>query len=36
MAIQYRKLTEKDLDTFIEMRICQLREGRGEQKERLI
>lgn len=26
MAVQYRKLTEKDLDTFIEMRICQLRE----------
>lgn len=26
MAIQYRKLTEKDLDTFIEMRIRQLRE----------
>lgn len=26
MTIQYRKLTEKELDTFIEMRICQLRE----------
>ena len=26
MAVQYRKLSEKDLDTFIEMRICQLRE----------
>lgn len=26
MAIQYRKLTEKELDIFIEMRICQLRE----------
>ena len=26
MAIQYRKITEKDLDTFIEMRIHQLRE----------
>lgn len=26
MGIQYRKLTEKELDTFIEMRICQLRE----------
>lgn len=26
MVIQYRKLTEKDIDTFIEMRICQLRE----------
>lgn len=26
MTVQYRKLTKKDLDTFIEMRICQLRE----------
>lgn len=26
MAIQYRKLTEKELDSFIEMRIGQLRE----------
>lgn len=26
MNIQYRKLTVKDLDKFIEMRICQLRE----------
>ena len=26
MRIIYRKLTEKDLDTFIEMRINQLRE----------
>lgn len=26
MGIQYRKLTKKELDTFIEMRICQLRE----------
>lgn len=26
MGIQYRKLTGKELDTFIEMRICQLRE----------
>ena len=26
MVIQFRKLTEKELDTFIEMRICQLRE----------
>lgn len=26
MAVQYRKLTENDLDTFIEMRIRQLRE----------
>lgn len=26
MVIQYKKLSEKELDTFIEMRICQLRE----------
>lgn len=26
MGIQYRKLTKKELDTFVEMRICQLRE----------
>lgn len=26
MNIQYRKLTKKELDTFIELRICQLRE----------
>lgn len=26
MAVQYRKLTEKEIDRFIEMRICQLRE----------
>ena len=26
MDIQYIKLTEKELDRFIEMRICQLRE----------
>ncbi len=26
MSVYYRKLTEKDLDTFIEMRIAQLRE----------
>lgn len=26
MAVEYRKLTEKDLDTFIQMRINQLRE----------
>jgi len=26
MSVSYRKLTEKDLDTFIEMRIAQLRE----------
>lgn len=26
MAIQYKKLTDKELNTFIEMRLCQLRE----------
>lgn len=26
MTIQYEKLRETELDTFIEMRICQLRE----------
>lgn len=26
MNIQYRKLTKKEIDTFIELRICQLRE----------
>ncbi len=26
MVIQHKKLTQKELDTFIEMRICQLRE----------
>lgn len=26
MAVQYRRLTEKEMDYFIEMRICQLRE----------
>ena len=26
MTIHYRKLTEKELDTYIELRICQLRE----------
>lgn len=26
MAVEYRKLTKKDLDTFIQMRINQLRE----------
>ncbi len=32
MDIQYRKLTEKELDIFIEMRICQLRaEGATEE-----
>lgn len=32
MDIQYIKLTEKELDTFIEMRICQLREeGAAEE-----
>lgn len=31
MDIQYKKLTEKELGTFIEMRICQLRyEGANE------
>lgn len=29
MAVQYRKMIKEDLDTFIEMRICQLREERG-------
>lgn len=33
MAIQYRKLTEKDLDTFIEMRICQLREEGSKRRD---
>ena len=32
MVIQYRKLTEKDLDTFIEMRICQLREEGAKEE----
>lgn len=32
MAIQYRKLTEKDLDTFIAMRIHQLREEGATEK----
>lgn len=32
MAVQYKKLTEYELDIFIEMRICQLREeGAKEQ-----
>lgn len=32
MALQYKKLTEYELDIFIEMRICQLREeGAKEQ-----
>ena len=26
MAVQYRRLTKKELDIFIEIRICQLRE----------
>jgi len=26
MSVEYRKLSEKDLDIFIEMRISQLRE----------
>ena len=34
MAVEYRKLTTKDLDTFIEMRINQLREeGAGEDMD---
>lgn len=32
MAVQYRKLSEKDLDTFIEMRICQLREEGAKEE----
>ena len=37
MAIQYRKLTEKELDRFIEMRICQLREeGATRSEERRV
>lgn len=31
MNIQYRKLTTEDLDTFIEMRIIQLREEGGKE-----
>ncbi|MGN0143187.1 MAG: GNAT family N-acetyltransferase [Roseburia sp.] len=31
MALQYRRLTEKELDTFIEMRINQLREEGAEE-----
>lgn len=31
MAIEYRKLCEKDLDIFIEMRINQLREERAKE-----
>ena len=30
MSVSYRKLTKKDLDTFIEMRIAQLREEGGK------
>ncbi len=31
MVIQHKKLTQKELDTFIEMRICQLqKEGATE------
>lgn len=36
MGIQYRKLTEKDLGTFIEMRICQLREEGAKEEVDLI
>lgn len=32
MTVQYRKLTENDLDTFIGMRICQLREERATEE----
>ncbi len=33
MAVQYRKMTEKDVDTFIELRIRQLREERRHGDE---
>lgn len=33
MAVQYRKMTEKDVDTFIELRIRQLREERCHSDE---
>ena len=33
MAVQYKKLTKKELDTFIEMRICQLREEGAKEEE---
>lgn len=32
MEIQYRKLSHKELDTFIQMRICQLREEGARQE----
>ena len=32
MAVQYKKLTKKELDTFIEMRICQLREEGAKEE----
>jgi GNAT superfamily N-acetyltransferase len=32
MAVQYRKLSEKDLDIFIEMRVCQLREEGAKEE----
>lgn len=31
MAVQYRRLTEQDLDTFIDMRIHQLREEGADE-----
>ena len=36
MAIEYRKLTEKDLDTFIRMRITQLREEGATEEYDLV
>ncbi len=32
MAVQYKKLTKKELNTFIEMRICQLREEGAKEE----
>lgn len=32
MAVQYKKLTEYELDIFIEMRICQLREEGAKEE----
>lgn len=32
MAIEYRRLTEKEIDIFIEMRIAQLREERAKEE----
>ena len=36
MAIEYRKLTEKDLDAFIRMRITQLREEGATEEYDLV